>query len=112
MSAEAHQGARCRRLGDGRRGVAVVSGDDLRNQVGHRRLAGGVGRQRLVGRTLTVDDLRQQMGFDVGERTPKDWVPKGSIGDRIRLERAGEEPSEEALVGEHEDEDRTDHDED
>lgn len=24
----------------------------------------------------------QQMRFDVGERTPKDWVPKGSLGER------------------------------
>jgi hypothetical protein len=24
----------------------------------------------------------QQWGFDVGERTPKDWVPKGSLGER------------------------------
>ncbi len=27
----------------------------------------------------------QQMGFDVTEKTPKDWVPKGTIGDRMRL---------------------------
>jgi hypothetical protein len=24
----------------------------------------------------------QQMRFDVGEKTPKDWVPKGSLGER------------------------------
>ena len=28
-----------------------------------------------------------QMGFDTGERTPKDWVPKGSLGERMREER-------------------------
>jgi hypothetical protein len=26
--------------------------------------------------------LWQQMRFDVGEKTPKDWVPKGSLGHR------------------------------
>lgn len=25
----------------------------------------------------------QQMGFDVGERTPKGWVPKGTLGQRM-----------------------------
>ena len=29
----------------------------------------------------------QQMRFDVGEKTPKDWIPKGSLGDRMREER-------------------------
>jgi 8-oxo-dGTP pyrophosphatase MutT (NUDIX family) len=26
----------------------------------------------------------QRMAFDVGERTPKGWVPRGTIGDRMR----------------------------
>jgi hypothetical protein len=26
----------------------------------------------------------QAMGFDVGERTPRGWVPKGSLGERMR----------------------------
>jgi hypothetical protein len=38
----------------------------------------------------------QQMRFDVGERTPKDWVPQGSIGARMRGE-AELEPEEDDL---------------
>jgi hypothetical protein len=29
----------------------------------------------------------KQMGFDVSKKTPRDWVPKGSIGDRMRAEQ-------------------------
>jgi len=44
----------------------------------------------------------QRMRFDVGERTPRDWVPKGSLGARMRGEdhlgpvedELGEGPSE------------------
>ena len=31
----------------------------------------------------------RQMGFDSGARTPKEWVPKGTLGDRLREEREG-----------------------
>jgi hypothetical protein len=30
-----------------------------------------------------------QMGFDSGARTPKEWVPKGTLGERVRQEREG-----------------------
>jgi hypothetical protein len=31
----------------------------------------------------------RQMGFDSGARTPKEWVPKGTIGERVREGQAG-----------------------
>jgi len=31
----------------------------------------------------------RQMGFDTGARTPKVWVPKGTLGERVREGRAG-----------------------
>ena len=31
----------------------------------------------------------RQMGFDTGARTPKEWVPKGTLGERVMEERAG-----------------------
>ena len=32
-------------------------------------------------------EMWKQMGFDVTKKTPGDWVPKGSIGDRMREEQ-------------------------
>jgi hypothetical protein len=56
----------------------------------------------------------QRMGFDVSERTPKDWIPRGSLGEQMRsgldldVEEVSEDgtgaPDEAELVGrEHED---------
>jgi len=39
-----------------------------------------------------------QMGFDTGARTPKGWVPKGSLGERVREER-GEGGGKDAAGG-------------
>ncbi len=56
----------------------------------------------------------QRMAFDVGERTPKDWIPKGSLGDRIRkelglgvdVEEGGSEAQVEELVAPGDEEDQ------
>ena len=40
-----------------------------------------------------------QMGFDPGARTPKGWVPKGSLGKRVREERGEDEGGGEAPEG-------------
>jgi hypothetical protein len=59
----------------------------------------------------------QEMGFNVAEKTPKDWIPRGTIGERMRLGLGleDEEPEEdlEDLEGTgQEDEGRADHDKD
>lgn len=33
-----------------------------------------------------------EMGFDTSERTPANWLPRGSLGARMRLERGEEAP--------------------
>ena len=56
----------------------------------------------------------QRMAFDVGERTPKDWVPKGTLGDRMRggpavdvgMDDEGSEVRVEELVAPGDDEDQ------
>ena len=68
----------------------------------------------------------QRMHFDVGERTPKGWMPRGSLGERMRSEMGlddddvydgdlddGDSPDEVGSGrGHHEDQGRADHDDD
>jgi hypothetical protein len=38
----------------------------------------------------------QQMRFDVGEKTPRGWIPKGSIGDHFRVD-TGLDPADDEI---------------